>query len=252
MSISESILQAALVGPEKKKVHIAQPNSSKSHEFNIKPISYRVHRSEVTVFGQMSHCLSSREDDQVWFTFQKRGTTTSPSEAAQMVVEKEQGGIIKTIKRLRPVGVAVGAYFGFDAGKYFDMLEQHEDDLQFIDFDGGWESAATVFLEELSRKVSAPRLDVQPGLKLFVHDNLNGASTSIAVGKNVVQAKDIGWNDKASSLLASVPEGKRLELYQHDNYRGRMLELGPGTHIVRDLKIHKLGDEITSVRWENG
>jgi hypothetical protein len=63
------------------------------------------------------------------------------------------------------------------------------------------------------------------------------------------EAKEVGWNDRASSLLASVPDDKRLELYQHDHFRGRMLELGPGTHMVRDLKIHRLGDAITSVRW---
>jgi hypothetical protein len=246
---SEEAIRAGLHGPEAKEVRLREPTGNKSHEFNIKPLSYRVHRAEVTAFGQLSHRLAFRTDDQVWFAFKKEGARVQPASAQKMVVEKEHGGVLSTIARLRPIGVAVGAYFGVDAGQYFDALEKHEGDFGFIDFDDGWERAAGDFIEALAKQLSPPRVSVDAGLRLFADDNLRGRQAQFGVNRDIANAKEVGWNDRASSLLASVPDDKRLELYQHDHFRGRMLELGPGTHIVRDLKIHKLGDAITSVRW---
>ena len=252
MSVSEKILSAALKGPKVKKIKIDQPNSSDSHEFNIKPISYRINKNELTIFGQLSHCLRFSVDDQVWFTFKKNGNKIIPADPKKMVVEKQEGGVIQTIEKLKSIGVVIGAYFGVDAGQYFDLLEDHEGDLSFVDFDGGWEKAASAFLTELAKRVTAPNeANNISGLRLFVDDNLRGKHLDIQVGKNIVQAKDIGWNDKASSLLAFVPEGKKLELFQDDNFHGQMLELGPGRHIIRDLKIHKLDDAITSIKWQD-
>ena len=241
----ERILNAALNGPEVKLVNI------KGHEFNVKPISYRIHNDEVTIFGQLSHCLRFRTDDQVWYSFKKKGNKIIPADPEKMVVEKEDGGLLKTIGKLKDVGGFIGGFFGIGANKFFDLLENQSGNLDFIDFDGDWEGAAKSFFSDLAKQTVPPKSIKVTGLMLFQDDNLRGNSINIKVGDNVENAKTIGWNDRASSLLAVVPEGKKLELYQHDNFHGLVLELGPGSHIVRDLKIHRLGDEITSVRWEN-
>lgn len=251
MSVSMKAIRAALSGPEVKKIKINEPNSSKNHEFNIKPVSYRVFNGETTVYGQLSHHLTLRDDDQLWYTFKKNGRTTTPTVAQKMVVEKEEGGAVSTITMLKPLGVAVGAYFGVDAGKYFDMIKDHSKDLGFVDLDGDWEKAAGNFLQELAKQTTPPREKPGAGLQFFEHSDLKGKKFFVRVGKNIEHTKTIGWNDRASSILANVPAGKKLELYQHDNFKGRVLELGPGIHIIRDLKIHKLGDELTSVLWEN-
>lgn len=251
MSISINTIRAALRGPELKKVKINEPNSSKTHEFNIKPVSYRIFNNEVTVYGQLSHHLTFRTDDQIWFAFKKNGKTLTPSVAQKMIVEKETGGAVNTIVKLKPIGVAIGAYFGVDSGKYFDMIKDHSDALEFLDLDKGWEKAACNFLDELAKRTTTPRNTINVGLQFFEHSNLKGKKVFIKAGQSIKHTKTIGWNDKASSVLAHVPKGKKLELYQHDNFKGRLLELGPGKHIIRDLKIHKLGDEITSVLWEN-
>lgn len=251
MSVPMNAIRAALAGPGVEKIKISEPNSSETHEFNIKPVSYRVLNGETTVYGQLSHHLTFRKDDQIWFAFKKNGRTTTPTVAQKMVVEKEEGGAISTITMLKPVGVAIGAYFGVDAGKYFDMINNHSNDLDFVDLDGDWEKAAENFIQELAKQTTPPREKPGAGLQFFEHSDLKGNKIFIRVGQNIEHTKTIGWNDKASSILANVPAGKKLELYQHDNFKGRVLELGPGTHIIRDLKIHKLGDELTSVLWEN-
>ena len=241
----EKALRAALDGPEVKLEKV------NGHEFNFKPVSYRVNGNEITVFGQVSHCLAFRADDQVWYTFRKTGNNVLPRDPVKMVVQKEEGGALKTIAKLKDVGIFVGALFGIDAGKYFDKLEDNAGNLSFIDFDSGWEKAASSFFRSLADRVAPPNRVKINGLQLFEHDNMRGKSIAIPVDKDVPETGKIGWNDRASSLLAKVPSGKKLQIFQHSEFRGLALELGVGDHIIRDLKIHKIGDAISSVKWEN-
>lgn len=238
-------LAAALKGPELKEVKI------NGHEFNIKPVSYRIHEDEIIVFGQLSHSLRFRTDDQIWYAFKKKGNVVTPSDPVKMIVQTSIGGAIATILRFKKIAIPIAAIFGVDATNFFDDLENNSEKLSFIDFDGGWESAAKSFLIELATAIIPPAPITNIGLQLYQDDNLRGKSITIKDGQDVAQASKIGWNDKASSLKALIPEGKKLELYQHSDYKGLELELGPGSHLIRDLKIHKIGDEISSFHWEN-
>lgn len=249
MSVSRQVIKAALYGPEAKKVDIREPNSSRSHEFNVKPVSLRLHRNEITVFGQISHHLSHRKDDQHWFSFKKIGNRIQPDNPTKMVVEKEEGGVAQTIQLARSAGISLGNFFGVDASKFFDTLERYGSKFPMLDFDEGFERAEAAFLQSLAQQLTPPKSVSRAGLVLYEHDNHRGKNTFIQVNKNVKHLKKTDFNDRASSLLARVPDGKKLELFKHDNYKGTVLELGPGSHIIRDLKIHRLGDEFTSVRW---
>ncbi len=251
MPLSQRAISAATKGPEAKKVKIKQSNSSKRHEFNIKPVSYRYFNQELTIFGQISHCLKLRKDDQIWFTFNKKGSQLTPSNSNEMIVELEDGGFVETLVMLKPIGIAIGDYFGVDANKYFDMIKSHQKDFDFVDLDNGWKKAVSYFLDDLSKQITKPRLTQLRGLKFFKNTNMKGKSISIRVGQDIKHMKSLKWNDIASSLVASIPINRKLEIYRGQNFTSRKLELGPGYHIIRDLSIHGFGDAITSLRWKN-
>ena len=218
-------IKAALQGPELKKVKIS------GHEFNVKPVSYRVHNGEITVFGQLSHCLALRDDDQVWYTFRKNGATLIPSDTKKMVVKKQDGGIIKTIEHLKGVVSIIASIYGVNSDKFFDTLSKQSGSLGFLDFDGDWETAANGFLRDLAANVTVPAMPQISGLKLFQDTNMHGSTVSISVGQQVPSTGSLGWNDKASSLQAVVPEGKKLSLFKNSNYDGLLMEFAAGSHI---------------------
>ncbi len=251
MGVSEKVIKAATKGPEAKKVKIKELGGSKNHEFNVKPVSLTITcKGELIVFGQISHHLRFRTDDQCWFGFKKKGNTISPNSPEKMVVEKKEGGLVKTITgKLKPIGVAIGAYYGVDVGKYFDKLDEHADKLSFLDMDHGYEKAIKNFLLALSKNIKPPRSLTGPGITLYQHHMFGGKKLFIKKNENIKHLKTVGWNDRASSLVATIPEGLKLEIFKHDNFKGSKIEFGCGTHYIRDLKIHKLGDEITSCRW---
>jgi len=251
MGVPEKAMKAAMNGPEAKKVKISELGSSKNHEFNVKPVSLTVTcNGELIVFGQISHHLRFRTDDQHWFGFKKVGNSITPNEPNKMIVGKENGGIVKTITgKLKPIGVVVGAYYGVDVGKYFDKLDEHADKLEFLDMDGGYEKSIKNFLATLSKTIKPPRTLTGPGITLYQHDMFRGQKRSIKLNENIKHLKNVGWNDKASSLVATIPKGTKLEVFKHDSFKGNKIEFGCGTHYIRDLKIHKLGDELTSCRW---
>jgi hypothetical protein len=57
----ELAVNAALYGPEKKGVSIFE------HGFNVKPAVFSRNGSSLTVTGQISHRLSGRPDDQLYY-----------------------------------------------------------------------------------------------------------------------------------------------------------------------------------------
>ncbi len=250
MGVSEKVIKAAISGPEAKKVKIKELGGSKNHEFNVKPVSLSINGGgEFVVYGQISHHLSFRKDDQHWFGFKKKGNTVIPDDPDKMILKKEDGGLIKTINILKPLGVIIGMKFGVDLGKYFDLANEHADKISFIDMDAGYEKSIKNFLSELSKKIKAPRSLTGPGITLYEHHMFGGKKLSIKKDEDIKHLKSVGWNDKASSLVATIPKGIKLEVFQHDNFKGNKIEFGCGTHYIRDLKIHKLGDELTSCRW---
>lgn len=78
-----------------------------------------------------------------------------------------------------------------------------------------------------------------------------GKKQVISVNSNVTNLNTINFDDEASSLIAVVPNGVKLEVFRDNDFRSSKLEFGSGTHIVRDLNIHNLGDKISSVKWSN-
>ena len=251
MSVSEKVMKAAISGPEAKKVKIKELGGSKSHEFNVKPASMSVNcKGELMVFGQISHHLSFRDDDQCWFGFKKVENKIFPSDSEKMIIEKKEGGLVKTLTgKLKPIGLVVGAYFGADLTKYYDMLDEHGDKLSFVDMDSGYEKAIKNFLIALSKKIEAPKSLTKPEVTLFEHSMFKGKKLRIKKDENIKHLKAKGWDNKASSLTATVPKGMKLEVFQFDDFKGRKIEFGCGTHYIRSLKIHKLGDKLTSCKW---
>ncbi|GJD21080.1 hypothetical protein RIVM261_060360 [Rivularia sp. IAM M-261] len=62
-------MKAALCGPERKKLKIFD------HEFNVKPAEITREGNKIIIIGQISHHLSLRPDDQVYYRITKEGNT---------------------------------------------------------------------------------------------------------------------------------------------------------------------------------
>ncbi|MEO0571708.1 MAG: hypothetical protein AAF039_08385 [Bacteroidota bacterium] len=254
MSVSQKVLNAAINGPEIKKKKIPELGGTKKHEFNVKPVTLsRSTNGELMVYGQISHHLRFRSDDQHWFAFKKNGNAITPSDPKKMIVKKEEGGLVKTITGpLRPLGIAIGMYFGVDLSKHFDTLDNHANKLSFLDLDAGYEKSIENYLNELARNLVFPAIPrVGQGLTLFKDKMFKGRTQVISVNADVSNLNTVNFDDEASSLIAVVPDGVKLEIFRDANFRSSKLEFGGGTHIVRDLNIHNLGDKISSIKWSN-
>jgi len=81
MSVSQKVLNAAINGPEIKEKNIPELGGKKKHKFNIKPVTIsRSLNGELMIFGQISHHLRWRKDDQHWFALKKNGNSITPSD----------------------------------------------------------------------------------------------------------------------------------------------------------------------------
>jgi hypothetical protein len=69
----EEVIHAALYGPEVKKLKVYD------HEFNVKPVERSRAGSRLIVSGQISHCLSLRPDDQVYYTIVLENAVIQPT-----------------------------------------------------------------------------------------------------------------------------------------------------------------------------
>lgn len=74
-------MKAALCGPEHKKLKIFD------HKFNVKPAEIIRQGNKITVVGQISHHLTARRDDQVYYRITKEGNTVK-----DIQVNIERGG----------------------------------------------------------------------------------------------------------------------------------------------------------------
>lgn len=129
-------VQAALFGPEIKKVDVF------GHEFNVKP-AYISKEDHVTIVnGQISHHLSWRPDDQLYYRIEKEN-----GEVKKIEIEIDRGGwsSIST-----PFLLILAEYAGVTITP--DLLEKIGRQMgEFID--GKWEYAAEAIISNIALQV---------------------------------------------------------------------------------------------------
>ncbi|MGG0407886.1 methyltransferase [Bacillus mycoides] len=125
MNNLDKAVQAALLGPEIKKLKVF------NHEFNIKPAYISKKDNQTVVNGQISHHLSYRLDDQVYYRFIKDN-----GEIKNLEVKIDRGGWTKITA---PIGAIIAQYFGLPITP--DLLSQIGQQLGALT-DGKWEYAS--------------------------------------------------------------------------------------------------------------
>lgn len=97
MSI-ERAMKAVFKGPEAKKLEVMD------HEFNVKPAEIQRNGKRRTANGQISHHLSFRTDDQLYYTIVKEGDVVKSQE-----IRISRGGAAPLVA---PLISAASAYLG--------------------------------------------------------------------------------------------------------------------------------------------
>ncbi|MBG9512456.1 methyltransferase [Bacillus thuringiensis] len=125
MNNLDKAVQAALLGPEVKKLKVFD------HEFNVKPAYISKLDNQTVVNGQISHHLSFRLDDQVYYRFVKEDGVIKNLE-----IKIDRGGWTKITA---PIGAIIAQYFGVPITP--DLLSQIGQQLGALT-DGKWEYAS--------------------------------------------------------------------------------------------------------------
>ncbi|OPA10798.1 methyltransferase [Bacillus cereus] len=125
MNNLDKAVQAALLGPEIKKIKVFD------HEFNIKPAYISKKDNQTVVNGQISHHLSYRLDDQVYYRFEKEN-----GEIKNLEIKIDRGGWTKIAA---PIGAIIAQYFGVPITP--DILSEIGQQLGTLT-DGKWEYAS--------------------------------------------------------------------------------------------------------------
>ncbi|OTW49467.1 methyltransferase [Bacillus thuringiensis serovar silo] len=125
MNNLDKAVQAALLGPEFKKLKVFD------HEFNVKPAYISKLGNQTVVNGQISHHLSFRLDDQVYYRFVKEDGVIKNLE-----IKIDRGGWTKITA---PIGAIIAQYFGVPITP--DLLSQIGQQLGALT-DGKWEYAS--------------------------------------------------------------------------------------------------------------
>ncbi|MGG1327858.1 methyltransferase, partial [Bacillus tropicus] len=125
MNNLDKAVQAALLGPEIKKLKVFD------HEFNVKPAYISKKDNQTVVNGQISHHLSYRLDDQVYYRFVKEN-----GEVKNLEIKIDRGGWTKITA---PIGAIIAQYFGVPITP--DLLSQIGQQLGTLT-DGKWEYAS--------------------------------------------------------------------------------------------------------------
>lgn len=129
-------VKAALHGPERKDILI------RGHGFNVKPIDRQDVNGEIHIWGQISHKLAHRPDDQMYYhLLKKNGNLIS----IDRQINKGGWEGLAT-----PVAVVVGAYFGIpiqpgDVRSAFDRIAQINPN--------GWQQACDVIIGAIALHV---------------------------------------------------------------------------------------------------
>ena len=128
-------VQAALVGPERKKLKIYD------HEFNVKPAEIIQRRENyLRVRGHISHHLGwGRKDDQVYYVIEIENGVLKPIQA-----DIARGGFALFAG---PAASIIGAYYGVPIPP--DLAEKISRELGRI-ADGSWEQAVNAIIGEIA------------------------------------------------------------------------------------------------------
>ncbi|MEK4418678.1 MULTISPECIES: methyltransferase [Bacillus] len=125
MNNLDKAVQAAMLGPEIKKLKVFD------HEFNVKPAYISKKGNQTVVNGQISHHLSFRLDDQVYYRFVKEA-----GEIKNLEIKIDRGGWTKITA---PIGAIIAQYFGIPITP--NLLSQIGQQLGTLT-DGKWEYAS--------------------------------------------------------------------------------------------------------------
>jgi uncharacterized protein with LGFP repeats len=133
MATMSDAVKAALFGPERKKLKIYD------HEFNVKPAQPEKQGNRLLVNGQLSHHLSFRPDDQVYYVI-----TIEDAAIKHVTREISRGGAAPLAA---PIVSAVSAYYGAPIPP--DKAEEVGRALGGI-VDGKWETAAQIIIANIA------------------------------------------------------------------------------------------------------
>ncbi|PEF32694.1 methyltransferase [Bacillus wiedmannii] len=133
MNNLDKAVQAALLGPEIKKLKVFD------HEFNVKPAYISKKGNQTVVNGQISHHLSYRLDDQVYYQFVKEN-----GEIKNLEIKIDRGGWTKITA---PIGAIIAQYFGVPITP--DLLSQIGQQLGSLT-DGKWEYASEAIVATIA------------------------------------------------------------------------------------------------------
>jgi len=79
-----------------------------------------------------------------------------------------------------------------------------------------------------------------PTVTVYEHIGLKGDSKTFTAGTQQSSLRDMGWNDKVSSIKV---ENTNVTLYEHDNYGGRSITFGPGQYDLTNWNIEDNKDK---------
>jgi len=129
----DKAVKAALYGPEVKKLEVA------GHKFNVKKAKITTAPNGTTITGQISHHLTLRPDDQLYYT-----------------IRKYQGKVVSVQIKIDRGGLS--PYVAKFAGKYLGLKFAQQDIENFLynvgsKLDGKWESAAELIVTAIAMKM---------------------------------------------------------------------------------------------------
>jgi hypothetical protein len=127
-------IQGAIKGPERKFLKIFD------HEFHCKPLEKRSEGNTVRVDGHVSHHLSFRPDDQVYYTF----VVAPDGSYNDLKIDINRGGLAPY---LSPIASAVGAYYGVSISP--EMAETFFREAGRLS-DGSWEKVAKTIVNSIA------------------------------------------------------------------------------------------------------
>jgi hypothetical protein len=145
MATMTEAVQAALVGPERKKLKIYD------HEFHVKPAQPEKKNNRLVVNGHISHHLTARPDDQVYYII-----TIENAAVTDIKTKIARGGWAGLAG---PVASAIGAYFGVPIPP--DKITSIGRELGRA-FDGSWEMAAEIIIANIAMAFQQDELKNTP------------------------------------------------------------------------------------------
>lgn len=148
MATMAEAVHAALVGPERKKLRIY------NHEFNVKPAQPEKKNNRLIVNGQISHHLSRRPDDQVYYII-----TIEDAAIKEVQRRINRGGLAGLVG---PVVSVVGAYFGVAIPP--DKVESISRQLGRV-VDGSWEMVSEIIIANIAMAFQQKEFESKPSMQ---------------------------------------------------------------------------------------